>query len=63
MPDYQKMYLRLFNGLTDAVEALEKANYGTATEIMKAAQKAAEEIYLADSEAKIAENESISKTG
>ena len=30
MPDYQKMYLALFNAITDALEELQKQNIGAA---------------------------------
>lgn len=46
MPEYEKMYYELFNGLTDAIAELEKHNYDNAAEIMKAAQIAAEEIFM-----------------
>ena len=38
MPDYQKMYLSLFNAVTDAIELLQKA------------QQDAEEIYISEGE-------------
>lgn len=38
MPDYQKMYLGLFNAVTDAIELLQKA------------QQDAEEIYISEGE-------------
>ena len=46
MPDYMKMYLRLFNAITDALEAMGCDNYGIAQEILKKAQAEAEELYL-----------------
>lgn len=44
---YEKMYYQLFNAVTDALNALERRNYGQAEEILKAAQQEGEEIYLA----------------
>ena len=38
MPDYQKMYLGLFNAVTDAIELLQKA------------QQDVEEIYISEGE-------------
>ena len=38
MPDYQRMYLGLFNAITDAIELLQKA------------QQDAEEIYISEGE-------------
>ena len=47
MVDYEKMYLLLFNKITDALAELEKRNYGEAVDILQTAQKEAEEIYMA----------------
>ena len=46
MPDYKTMYFRLFNAVTDAVEELQKLNFGAAAEILKAAQQAGEDSYV-----------------
>ena len=46
MPDYQKMYTTLFNAMTDAIENIEEANYGTAEEILIQAQQKTEELYI-----------------
>lgn len=46
MQKYKEMYLQLFNAITDAIEALEKANYGSAREILILAQQRAEEAFL-----------------
>lgn len=48
---YKKMYLKLFNSITDALEALERQNYGQAADILKKGQQAAEELYLEGKEA------------
>ena len=46
MPDYEKMYVLMFNAATDAQAALKQLNIGQAEEILKQAQCAAEELYL-----------------
>ena len=46
MEEYKKMYLLLFNAITDALEQMEKQNYGTVKETLIAAQQQAEEIYI-----------------
>lgn len=48
MPDYQKLYTLLFNAVTDAVEELERMNFGAARERLISAQQQAEERYLED---------------
>ena len=46
MPDYEKMYHLLFNAITDALEQIEKQNFGSAKDLLIAAQQKAEEIYI-----------------
>ena len=46
MPDYEKMYHLLFNAITDALEQIEKQNFGSAKDLLIAAQQQAEEIYI-----------------
>lgn len=46
MPDYKKMYLHLFNHVSDALEALEQQNFDQAKEILIAAQQQAEDEYV-----------------
>ena len=46
IPDYEKMYHLLFNAITDALEQLEQQNYGSAKDLLIAAQQQAEEIYI-----------------
>ena len=46
MPDYQKMYLTLFNAVTDAIKGIEDWNIGAAKEILIRAQQDAEELYI-----------------
>lgn len=43
---YKKPYLAMFNGVTDALEALEARNYGLAGDIFRRAQQEAEERFL-----------------
>ena len=46
MPDYQKMYLLLFNAITDALEEMENQNLGEAAELLRKAQSDAEDVYI-----------------
>lgn len=46
MVDYQKHYTKLFNAITDALNALDRLNVGQAREILCKAQQEAEEDYL-----------------
>ena len=46
MPDYEKMYHLLFNAITDALEQIEQQNFGSAKDLLIAAQQQAEEIYI-----------------
>ena len=48
MPDYQKMYLLLFNAITDALEEMQNQNYGEAAALLRKAQTDAEEVYIGD---------------
>lgn len=50
MENFPKYYTRLFNGITDALEALQKHNYIKAEDILIRAQQDAEEMYLSDGE-------------
>ena len=43
---YQKMYLILFNALTDAIEKIERKDLEGAIERLKSAQQQAEECYI-----------------
>ena len=47
MQDYQKLYTLLFNACTDAVEAMERMDFGTAKACLISAQQQAEEQYIA----------------
>ena len=57
MPDYKTMYFRLFNAVTDAVEELQKLNFGAAAEILKAAQQTGEDSYVEAAEAEVDKHE------
>ena len=46
MVNYEKMYMVLFNGITDAIGNLERHNYGFAMFALAESQKRAEEIYI-----------------
>ena len=46
MADYQRMYLLLFNAVTDALELLERGEAETAAETLRSAQCSCEEIYM-----------------
>ena len=46
MTDYLKMYLTLFNAITDALAQIEKQNYGDAKSALIAAQQKTEEMYI-----------------
>lgn len=48
MENFPKYYTRLFNGITDALEALQEQNYIKAQDILIKAQQDAEEMYLED---------------
>ena len=50
MTDYQKLYTKPFNAITDGLEELERLNVGQARDILRRARQEAEEQYL-DSEA------------
>ena len=48
MEYFPKYYTRLFNGITDALKAMEEQNYIKAQDILIRAQQDAEEMYLDD---------------
>ena len=48
MEYFPRYYTRLFNSITDAIEALKKQNYIKAQDILIRAQQDAEEMYLED---------------
>lgn len=51
MADDQKLYTALFRAATEALEALEKQNFGAAKELLLSAQLMTEGIYLQSTEA------------
>lgn len=50
MKEYQKMYLILFRGITDALAEAEKMNFGRVCDILKQAQIDSEEYYVANAQ-------------
>lgn len=50
MVRYKTLYFKLFNAITDALEAMEAQNFGQAKEILRQAQIDAEEAYLDQTE-------------
>ena len=48
MPQYKKMYLRLFNRITDALEKINQRDVVAAKEILMQAQIETEEMYIAN---------------
>ena len=46
MANYDKMYSLLFNAITDALEKLERQNFGDAKDILISAQQKTEELYI-----------------
>lgn len=50
MLNYQEMYFRLFNSVTDALTQLEQQNYGLAAKCLKDAQIEGEEAYICEKE-------------
>ncbi len=48
MQPYKKMYLFLFNKVSDAIGTLDAGEVGEARELLVSAQRQAEELYLSD---------------
>jgi hypothetical protein len=46
MVNYEKMYMVLFNGITDALRDMQQQNYGFAMFTLVESQKRAEYIYI-----------------
>ena len=46
MISYEEMYKILFNGITDAIEDIERQNFGLAKDVLIKTQQAAEDIYI-----------------
>ena len=46
MVDYEKLYHLMVNASEDAIEEIEKQNYGSAKEVLVAAEQRCEDIYL-----------------
>lgn len=50
MEQYQKMYVTLFNAVTDALNELDKLNIDSAKERLKRAQIQTEEMFMSQGE-------------
>lgn len=50
MPDYRKLYYRLFAGIDRVLQELEEQNYGRAKELLIELEQEAEERFLNDEE-------------
>lgn len=50
MANYQKLYTLLFNGITDAVELLNKLDVISAKELLITLQQKAEDAFIEDDE-------------
>ena len=48
--NWERLYHLLFNRITDALEELDRRNYGNAGELLREAQREAEELYLEEEE-------------
>ena len=46
MTDYKELYVLMVDASERAIEEIEKANYGTAKEILIATEQKCEEIYI-----------------
>lgn len=46
MPSYKAMYFTLFNAITDALEYLERGEWGDGIALLKEAQQKSEELYI-----------------
>ena len=46
MPNYQKIYITLFNAMTDAIESLRRGCCQAAVDTLIREQQAAEELYI-----------------
>ena len=55
--NYQKLYTCLFNRITDAIEQLDRRNYGLVRDLLVDAQLQAENLYLEESDTKDAETD------
>lgn len=46
MPDYKKLYFKLFTAIADTLEHMEQENYGLARQTLISAQQQAEEQHM-----------------
>ena len=49
MPDYEKLYHIMVAAAEDAIDALERQNFGVAKDVLIAAEQKAEEEYVSSS--------------
>ena len=47
---YREMYHRMFNAATDALNEMDRQNFGAARDVLISAQQACEEIYMESDE-------------
>lgn len=59
MNEIPRSYLRLFNSATDAIAMIDEMNFGMARETLKKGQIWAEELYLAEQEGELTNEEEI----
>ncbi|MEL4106936.1 hypothetical protein IZU99_00925 [Oscillospiraceae bacterium CM] len=50
MLNYEKLYRILFNGISDAINALDLFNYGVSRDILVKAQQSSEEAYIEEAD-------------
>ena len=50
MPDFESLYHIMVNASEDAIDALEKQNFGEAKRILIDAEQRAEEVYITSTE-------------
>lgn len=48
MPDFEELYFQLFAATADAVDAIERMDFGAAREILITAQQKCEETYISE---------------
>ena len=49
---YKKLYFKLFNSISDAIQQIKSRNYGKAEDILKKAQIDSEELYISEADKK-----------
>ena len=56
MDEYKMPYIILWNGCTEAIKALEKQNFGEAVDILRNAQREAENCCITEAEDEYCQN-------